>query len=1095
MFSPCTKNFVRVIALLALCSMFTVAAVAQSTTAGAIGGVVTDQSGAVIPGAKIEVRNTGTNDVMTATSSEDGNFRIANVAPGTYDVKVTAGGFADYKASRLVVEVGRVSNVDAKLKVSGGGEVVEVVDEAPVINTERQDFANNINQEAIQNLPINGRRWSNYALLTPTANPDGTFGLISFRGISGIMNNSTVDGGDNNSNFYGEERGRTRLSYSTSQDAVREFQVNTSNFSAEYGRSAGGVVNTVTKSGTNSLHGSGYWYFRDNELGAANTTTAANAAITGTSPKPTDRRQQWGATLGGPIVKDRAFFFFNYDQQKRNFPGLAIPFNPTTVTNIGLVSYGQYTVSDPVAAGKAACPASGTLPSSGTGAYTVGQAIFCRFGGNAALGQAAANAGFTFITSLLGPNPRTGDQLIFFPKVDLKVLGGNWATSYNWLNWTSPGGIQTQPTNTIARDQFGNDLVRARTVNSIFNRAMGSSAAMELRFHWSSENLIGDFQEALPGQPSQAGPTGSRVPGVSLANWLNFGTQTYLPRPSNPLEQQYQFGANFTFTHGKHNWKIGGEVLHQKEEVQSLFQAYGTFGYTGSHAWADFLADAYNAAAGNFTGSGIRRCGGATPRPCYANLDQSVGTLGYKFNTNDYAMYIQDDWKIHPRFTMNLGLRYERQAFPDPQFPHALLPQTGKKTDAINSFGPRGGFAWDLRGDGKLVFRGGSGLYYGRIINSTIAASLVNTGNTSAQPNYRVSSSSTVGQTLLYPNILTSATGLTVTPNVVFFDPKLEHPMIIQNDAIIEWEFMKNTVASVSYLNSMGRGLLNFLDTNLPAGYTGNITYTRPDGSTFLVPTYGTVARPNTSFAQITRITNSVDSDYNAVVLQLTRRMTNNWQLQSSYTFSKATDNGQNSTTFSTGNNALDPANPRGEYGRSNFDVPHKFVFAAVWQPMFFKGQNNAAHYILDDWTLAPILNFTSGFAYTGTIGGTLPTGFCHSTHTGGINCANPGINRPPDVEKNTFRTTARQTIDFRIGRGFRVTEGSKIEFMAEAFNLFNRSNVSGVNSGQYSLGTCTLATNTCALTANSSFGVPSTINGGTNLRERQIQFALRFSF
>src|SRR5205085_9044087 len=166
---------------------------------------------------------------------------------------------------------------------------IEVTGEAPVINTERQDFASNINQEAIQNLPTNGRRWSNYALLTPNANPDGTFGLISFRGISGLLNNNTIDGGDNNSNFYGEERGRTRLSYSVSQDSVREFQVNTSNFSAEYGRSAGGAVNTVTKSGTNAFHGSGYWFFRDNAVGGA---TNPSSLLNGVAFKPEDRRQQ-----------------------------------------------------------------------------------------------------------------------------------------------------------------------------------------------------------------------------------------------------------------------------------------------------------------------------------------------------------------------------------------------------------------------------------------------------------------------------------------------------------------------------------------------------------------------------------------------------------------------------------------------------------------------------------------------------------------------------------------------------------------------------------------------------------------------------------
>jgi len=331
---------------------------------------------------------------------------------------------------------------------------------------------------------------------------------------------------------------------------------------------------------------------------------------------------------------------------------------------------------------------------------------------------------------------------------------------------------------------------------------------------------------------------------------------------------------------------------------------------------------------------------------------------------------------------------------------------------------------------------------------------------------------------------------------------------------VVEYEFMKNTVASVSYLNSKGRDLINFLDTNLPGSYQGNNTFTRPDGTTFTVPTYGTVARPNTSFGRITNMTNAVSSDYNALVFQVTRRMTHGWQIQSSYTYSKSTDNGQNSATFSTGNNSLDPKNPAGEFGLSNFDVPHKFIFTAVWQPNFFDKEKNAAHYILDGWTLAPIINVSSGFTYTGTISGNVPstvppaggaaTANCSSSHSAGINCASPGINRPADVEKNIFRSPVRQTVDYRMSRTFGITERTKIEFIAEAFNLFNHPNVTSISSTQYNMGTCSGHSTAvggsnlnCTLTNNATFGTASAggIDNGTNQRERQIQFALRFTF
>ena len=245
-------------------------ALAQSAVTGAIGGTVSDPSNAAIPSATVTLRSQGTNKEETVVTGEDGRFRFTNLQPGTYSVSVSASGFADYKQSEITVEVGRLTDVNAALRVGAAAATVEIIAEAQVINTESKDFSSNINQTSINELPINGRRWSNFALLTPGAVRDGNFGLISFRGISGLLNNNTIDGGDNNQAFFAEERGRTRISYSISQAAIREFQVNTSSYSAEYGRSAGGVVNAVTKSGTNEFHGGCFYYQRNNKWGARN---------------------------------------------------------------------------------------------------------------------------------------------------------------------------------------------------------------------------------------------------------------------------------------------------------------------------------------------------------------------------------------------------------------------------------------------------------------------------------------------------------------------------------------------------------------------------------------------------------------------------------------------------------------------------------------------------------------------------------------------------------------------------------------------------------------------------------------------------------
>src|SRR5215475_12738241 len=303
-------------------------AMAQSTTTGAISGTVTNPNKEVVPGATVTIKNLGTNKEATTTTDDNGGFKIANLDPGTYSVIVNASGFAAFTADTVTVEVGRATELPVSVSLQAVSGTVQVTAEAPVINNTSQDFSTNINQTTINEAPINGRRWSNFAILTPGAVPDGTFGLISFRGISGLLNNNTVDGGDNNQAFFSEERGRTRIGYSISQSAIREFQVNTSNYSAEYGRSAGGVTNAVTKSGTNELHGDAFYYQRNNEWGARAPLAFQSLLVNGVASqvgiKPDDVRHQFGGTLGGPIKKDKLFFFFSYDQQRRNNPGLGI---------------------------------------------------------------------------------------------------------------------------------------------------------------------------------------------------------------------------------------------------------------------------------------------------------------------------------------------------------------------------------------------------------------------------------------------------------------------------------------------------------------------------------------------------------------------------------------------------------------------------------------------------------------------------------------------------------------------------------------------------------------------------------------------------
>ena len=308
-------SVIRTMWLLAVCLLICAVAFAQSTTEGAISGTVSDSTGAVVPNATIVVHSNATNAEQTVKSDSSGSFRAGSLRPAVYTVTVTAAGFAPYKAQQVIVNVGTVTDLSPRLNVGSATETVNVSAEAAQINTVSADFAPVLNNVAISNLPINGGRWSNFVLLTPTVVNDGSgFGLVSFRGMSVLLNNNTIDGADNNQAFFSEERGRTRAGYSSAKAAVQEFQVNTSNYSAEYGRSAGGVINTVTKSGTNALHGEMYFYDRDNDWGAVNpftvlTTQTSPGVFTPAPYKPKDWRKISGFALGGPIKKDKLFFF------------------------------------------------------------------------------------------------------------------------------------------------------------------------------------------------------------------------------------------------------------------------------------------------------------------------------------------------------------------------------------------------------------------------------------------------------------------------------------------------------------------------------------------------------------------------------------------------------------------------------------------------------------------------------------------------------------------------------------------------------------------------------------------------------------------
>jgi hypothetical protein len=427
--------FCLLLLALALCSGG-MALRAQTYTEGSIAGTVFDPSGAVIANAAITIHNDGTNAEIHLISDGSGYYKAPQLPAAVYTVTVDAPGFGPFKEVNVVVQVGQTTEVAAHLLAAGASSSVEVTGQAPILNFESPDISAVLSAKAIENLPLNGGRWSDMALLTPGAVGDSNgFGLISFRGISPILNNVEIDGADDNQAYYSEERGRTREGYSTSKYMIEEFQVNTGVYSAEFGRAAGGVINAISKSGTNTLHGIAYFSDRDNDWGAVNpyTTNTINTSSTSTPTfetipyKPVDWRKEWGFDAGGPLKKDKLFWFYGFAQYRRNFPGTSKAATPSSF----------FTLPDGSLAAGYTCNITGsnagyiTPPSGGTAASTIDQQA-CELAarlsnagkggyGTYAAGASAYSTELLDLLSDMGAVPRTGDEVLNTPKLDWQV--------------------------------------------------------------------------------------------------------------------------------------------------------------------------------------------------------------------------------------------------------------------------------------------------------------------------------------------------------------------------------------------------------------------------------------------------------------------------------------------------------------------------------------------------------------------------------------------------------------------------------------------------------------------------------------------------
>ena len=1152
-----------IILTLAVC-MGTVALNAQTYTEGSIAGTVFDPNGAVVPNAAILIHNDGTNAEVHLTSDGSGYFKASQLAAAVYTVTVNAQGFAPFKEVNVIVQVGVTSEVAPHLKAAGTTSTVEVTGEAPILNFETPDISSVLDTHEVQDLPLNGGRWSNLTLLTPGATLDTAgYGLISFRAISTILNNVEVDGADDNQAYYAEERGRTREGYSTSKYLIQEFQVNTGVYSAEFGRSAGGVVNSVTKSGSNTLHGITYFADRDNRSWGSYNDFTTNTVNTGTlaspnfvtSPyKPKDWRKAWGFDVGGPLKKDKLFWFYGYNEFHRNFPGTAKATTPGTF----------FTMPDAAAPAGSNCYLTTTttggktygagymagLPSTYTATqYQVDQ-MACELA--ARLGYSTYAAGATAYTTQLtnllpdlGAVPRFGNNLLNTPKLDWQINPKHHlSVLYHRLSWDSPGGVQTQATNTYAIDSFGTDFVKLDYGLAKLDSQITNNISNELRYQYSRE-LNDEGQQPFSAYTSSylQGTNGitntaaynfsPNVVEVSLdspgTTGLYLGSPYYSYRKALPDEHKWQVGDTAAWQKGNHNLKFGIDMVHNYDLMANTYESNGVYSYSylGNY-FADLLNESNSSGATPHGVCNVVSSVTAPPTatttttstaytgnaPC-GTLTQGFGPPAWDIATMNYGFFAEDHWKVTPRLTIDAGLRYDYEALPQPY--SALTVASGTFTPYLAStgglcavytgpgtcpalaaaanitnhpsemtnFGPRIGVAWDPWGNGKTTVRVGYGLYFGPITNGVLLNNLLNTGSPQGQYTATVYPNtytypSTTGP--VFPNIVSAAAGAG-NPSSQFFSANFKNPQVDEFDLSVQRSIGHGTVVQLSYMGALGRELPNAVNINLnpnmntttntsgssrPNGVINSIITVSdaaglgpiPNGTTFTVPTYAKGATTysnmlNPTFGAVNELMSNINSNYNAMVIELENKTSKHVQFDVNYTWSHALDFNQNASTTTLSSGAFDPYNiggysKGGNYGNSIYNIPNRLVaWALINSPNI--QTSKWVKYLVNDWSLNPEFQGQNGLPYSATIGTGYPSYSAYGSSWNGAG-TNYWI---PSIGRNTYQQARIMVLDMRLEKQFPIEVANKtyhLQLMGEFFNLANHQNVTTVSSTAYNM-------------------------------------------
>ena len=1030
----------RKVLALSICALvFVAGAYAQATAGlGSVSGTVRDATGAVIPGATVVVANDDKGIKRTMTSTDAGVFAAPALVPSPgYKITVTKQGFADYEIKDFTILVGQ--NVDFKvaLQIGSATTKVDVSAEAPLVEDTKSGVTATVGSDQIDSLPINGRRVDSFVLLTPAVTNDGEFGLISFRGIA-AGNAFLTDGNDTTNSFYNENAGRTRIGSQLSQDAVQEFQVLSNGFSAEFGRAMGGVINTVTKSGQNDVHGTGYWFFRNRTLEAADRYS--------NGIKAPEWRHTAGASVGGAIKKDKLFYFANFDYTDRNFPGQNRIVN-TTITD----PTGNF------------IPASNCVATTAPGGPT----------------QAQCDAAIKYIQKQMNVLvPRTYNQELGFVKIDWRPSDRNtFSFDLNAMRWVSPHGIQTQSvlTNGNMLGNNGNSTVQDKYGKASWTSVVTSNSVNEMRFGWFKDRLSDPGASDL--YPAETGPLYVTVAGSTVG-----AAQAY-PR-TYPSENRYQIVDNYSWTRGAHSVKFGMDYQTTQDWTNQLFNGSGGYAYTNILAFAkDFT--------GNTTGA-----------KNYTSFTQQFGNPIKSLRTSDINFYAQDTWKVSRKVTFSYGLRYEKSWLPQPTIANPDWPQTGSIPGQNKNFAPRVSLSYSVddrtvirAGYGMFYARIHGNLLDTLFLGNGKYQTAISAGpsvvGAPTFPNILSGSGSLPGGTI----------SLQFADPKSFRAPysqqgtlAVEHQFTRDIALTASYIWSRGIGLFTQRDLNLGNPIGTYTYTIQDAA--GN------NVSAFATPVFDFNLRPDKRYGKILQVENGGQSWYNALALQLEKRFSHGLTGQVNYTWSHAIDDanqeGASYNISSTFNNATYNGNYALDKGTSTLDQRHRLSVNWLWRPMFTKSTSAFAKYMVNGWELSGITTVASAHPVSATVnapgtgaGAVFPgVTLAYSTLNG-----SGGWNRVPFLPVSTINIDQTYNVDARITRSLPFGERVKANLSFEAFNVFNTIHNTGVQTAAYSVNAGGILkpvlTNGVSHLGdgNASQGFPD----GTNARRMQV--AVRFIF